>query len=196
MIIMQKILVGLICTFALLAFLMPATIAEDSQNATANITLNETRNVTANISINLTQNATESLTPAANPDATAATSSNDRLKSAPATAQLGAGNAASHTKVLRAGFEKTKPLNNLDVYGNKSTHNLSSSTSPSTAFNASQRLGNVSQFTYNTDIYKPTYNISQYSRTKPIYEVPNNLGSKPVYSISGYPDIKTANSIP
>ncbi len=31
---MQKILVGLICTLALLAYLMPATIAEDSQNAT------------------------------------------------------------------------------------------------------------------------------------------------------------------
>ncbi len=35
---MQKILVGLICTLALLAYLMPASIAEDSQNATANIT--------------------------------------------------------------------------------------------------------------------------------------------------------------
>ncbi|MFZ2472049.1 MAG: hypothetical protein WAW52_08925 [Methanothrix sp.] len=173
---MQKILVGLICTLALLAFLMPATIAEDSQNATVNITLNETQNVTANISINET--------------------SNDTLKSAPATIQMGSGKAASHTTVLRAGFEKTKPLNNLDVYGNKSTHNLSSSTSPSTAFNASQRLGNVSLFTYNTDNYKPLYNISQYSRTKPLYEVPNSLGSKPVYSISGYPEIKTANSIP
>ncbi|MCK9565547.1 MAG: hypothetical protein M0Q43_05805 [Methanothrix sp.] len=163
---MQKILVGLISTLALLAFLMPAIIAEGSQNATANITINET------------SNATES------------------LKSAPATIQMGAGKAASHTTVLRAGFEKTKPLNNLDVYGNKSTHDLSSSTSPGTAFNASQRLGNVSQFTYNTDNYKPLYNISQYSRTKPLYEVPNNLGSKPVYSISGYPEIKTANSIP
>jgi len=159
---MQKILVGLICALALLAYLMPATIAEDSQNATANITLNE----------------------------------NDSPKSAPAATQLGTGNAANHTKVLRAGFAKHKPLNNLDVYGNKSTYNIPSRISPSTAFNVSQRQGNVSQFTYNTDNYRPIYNISQYSRTKPLYEVPDTLSSKPVYSISGYPEIKAANSIP
>jgi hypothetical protein len=62
MINMQKILVGLICTLALLAYLMPAAIAEGSQNATANITLNATQNVTANITINETQNATASIT--------------------------------------------------------------------------------------------------------------------------------------
>ncbi|MDQ1261025.1 MAG: hypothetical protein QG575_206 [Euryarchaeota archaeon] len=205
---MQKNLVSLICTLALLAFLMPATIAEDSQDATANTTLNETKNITANITLNETQNVTaiiaanetqnvtESLKPAANPDATATTPPDNSLESAPAATQLGAGKALSHSKVLRAGFEKTKPLNNLDVYGNKSTYNIPFSTSPSAAFNVSSRLGNVSQFTYNTDNYKPLYNISQYSRTKPLYEVPNNLGSKPVYSISGYPEIKTANSIP
>ena len=205
---MQKILASLICTLALLAFLMPATIAEDSQNATANITLNETQNATANITLNATQNATakimlnetqnvtESLTQAANPDATTAISPDNSLKSAPFATQLGTGNASSHTKVLRAGFEKTKSLNNLDVYGNKSTYNIPSSTSPSPAFNVSQRLGNVSQITYNTDIYKPIYNISQYSRTKPLYEVPDTLSSKPVYSISGYPEIKAVNSIP
>ncbi|MCX6676733.1 MAG: hypothetical protein NTU95_02160 [Methanothrix sp.] len=157
---MQKIHASFICTLALLAFLMPAIIAEDSQFATANITLNVTQNTTGNIT------------------------------------QPGTGFAASHTKVLRAGFEKTKPLNNLDVYGNKSTYNIASSTSSSPAFDISQRLGNVSQITYNTDIYKPIYNISQYSRTKPIYEVPDSLTSKPVYSISGYPKIKVANSIP
>ena len=205
---MQKILASLICTLALLAFLMPATIADSSQNATANITLNETQNATANITLNATQNATakimlnetqnvtESLTQAENSDATMATSPDDSLKSAPTATQMGAGNAASHTKVLRAGFEKTKPLNNLDVYGNKSTYNIPSSTSPSLAFNVSQRLGNVSKITYNTDSYKPIYNISQYSRTKPLYQVPDTLSSKPVYSISGYPEIKAVNSIP
>ena len=205
---MQKILASLICTLALLAYLMPATIAEDSQNATANITLNETQNATANITLNATQNATakimlnetqnvtESLTQAANPDATTAISPDNSLKSAPFATQLGTGNASSHTKVLRAGFEKTKSLNNLDVYGNKSTYNISSSISPSPAFNVSQRLGNVSQITYNTDIYKPIYNISQYSRTKPLYQVPDTLSSKPVYSISGYPEVKAVNSIP
>jgi hypothetical protein len=79
---------------------------------------------------------------------------------------MGVENAASHTKVLRAGFERTKPMNNLDVYGNKSTYNISSSTSPSIASNVSQHLGNASY--------------------KPIYEVPDTPGSKPVYSISGY----------
>jgi hypothetical protein len=184
MIIMQKTLVGLICTLALLAYLMPAAIAENSQNATANNTLNESQNIT------------ESLTQAANPPATTAASTDDSPKSTPVAAKLGTGNAPSHTKILRAGFEKTKPLNNLDVYGNKPTYNIPSSLSPRTAFNVSQRLGNISQFTYNTDIFKPTYNISQYSRTKPIYQVPNNLRSKPVYSISGYPEIKAVNSIP
>ena len=86
---MQKILVGLICTLALLAYLMPATIAEDSQNATANITINETQNVTASITLNETQSAAASVTEAANPD--------DSLKSTPAVAQLGSGNAATHT---------------------------------------------------------------------------------------------------
>jgi hypothetical protein len=206
--IMQKILASLICTLALLAFFMPASIADSSQNATVNITLNETQNATANITLNATQNATakimlnatqnvtESLTQAENPDATMATSPDDSLKNAPNAMQMGAGNAASHTKVLRAGFEKTKPLNNLDVYGNKSTYNIPSRISPSTAFNVSQRLGNVSQLTYNTEIYKPTYNISQYSRTKPLYKVPDALSSKPIYSISGYPKIKAASSIP
>jgi len=173
---MQKNLVSLICTLALLAFFMPAMAAEDSLNATANTTLNETQNATTSITLNATANLTKSQTPAAT--------------------QLGSGKELSHSKVLRAGFEKTKPLNNLDVYGNKSTYNIPFSTSPRAAFNASQRLGNVSQFTYNTDNYKPLYNISQYSRTKPLYEVPDTLTSKPVYSISGYPAIKTANSIP
>jgi len=179
--IMQKILVSLICTLALLALLMPATIADISQNATANITLNETQNIT------------ESLKQAANPDATTAISPDDSLKSAPTSTQMSAGNAAMHTKVLRAGFEKTKPLNNLDVYGNKSIYNIPSSTYPGPAFNVSQRRGNAFKITYNTDIYKPIYNVSQYMRTKPLYEVPDTLTSKPVYSISDYPKIKAVN---
>jgi hypothetical protein len=196
MIYLQKIHASLICTLALLAFLMPATIADSSQNATANITINATQSATAKITLNETQNVTEGLAQAENPDATMATSLDNSLKSAQTATQMGAGNAASHTKVLRAGFEKTKPLNNLDVYGNKSTYNIPSSTSSNPAFKVSQRLGNASKITYNTDIYKPIYNISQYSRTKPLYEVPDTLSSKPVYSISGYPEIKAVNSIP
>ncbi len=194
---MQKNLVSLICTLALLAFLMPAIAAEESHNATKNTTLNETQNTTASIMLNATSNLTEeSLTLAASPEVATTNLADDSSEGASATTQLGTGKAQSHSKVLRAGFEKTKPLNNLDVYGNKSTYNIPFRTSPSAAFNASQRLGNVSQFTYNTDNYKPLYNISQYSKTKPVYEVPGTLSSKPVYSISGYPAIKAANSIP
>jgi hypothetical protein len=172
---MQKNLVSLICTLTLLAFLMPAMVAEDSLNATANATINETQNAT-NIALNATANLTTS--------------------QAPAAIQLGSGKELSHSKVLRAGFAKTKAVNNLDVYGNKSTYNIPYSTSQNAPFDASSRLGNVSQFTYNTDNYKPLYNISQYSRTKPVYEVPGTVSSKAVYSISGYPNIKTVNSIP
>ena len=205
---MQKILASLICTLALLAVLVPATIAEDGQNATANITLNATLNATANVTQNETQNATAAITLNATDNATAFVtpiedqivteniSENGSPESAQSDAKMGAQNATPHTKVLRAGFEKTKPLNNLDVYGNKSTYNIPSSASPSLVFNVSQRRGNISQTTYNTDIYKPIYNVSQYSRTKPLYEVPDTLSSKPVYSISGYPKIKATNSIP
>lgn len=170
-VIMQRISASFICTLALLAFLMPAAIAEDSQNATASIMPAKETNATEDL-INSSQNSVLAIT------------------------QLGAGNAVSHSKVLRAGFEKTKSLNNLDVYGNKSTHEIGSSKSSGPAFDISQRLGNVSQITYNADIYKPIYNLSQYSRTKPIYKVPDTLLSKPVYSISGYPRMMAVNGIP
>ena len=169
--IMQKKIVSLICTMALLAFLMPATIAEDSQNATANITMNGTQNLTGNITLNATENVTASVAPVEIHNAPEVISKNDGQEAAPTATQMGAQNAARHNTVLRAGFEKTKPLNNLDVYGNKSTHNINTS-------------------------YKPIYNVSQYTRTKPIYEVPDTLTSKPVYGISGYPIIKAVNSIP
>jgi hypothetical protein len=204
---MQKYIASLVCTLALLA-LVPATIAEESQNATANITLNETQNATVNVRLNETQNATENITLNATDNVTASVtpvdnlvvaegiSENESSESAPSVTKMGAQNATPHTKILRAGFEKTKPLNNLDVYGNKSIYTIPSSISPSSAFDISQRLGNVSKITYNTDIYKPIYNVSQYSRTKPLYEVPDTLSSKPVYSISSYPKIKATNSIP
>jgi len=202
--IMQKDFVSLICTIALLAFFMPASIAEDSQNVTANITMNSTQNLTGNITLNATENitlnATDNVTASVAPveilKAPEVISKNDSQSSVPAATQMGSQSAARHTTVLRAGFEKTKPVNNLDMYGNKSTYIIPSRTSPSSAFNVSQRLGNLSKISYNTDIYKPTYNVSQYGRTKPLYEVPDTLTSKPVYGISGYPIIKAVNSIP
>lgn len=192
---MRKELVSLVCTLGLLAFFMPAISAEENLNATENTSLNETLNATGNITTNATANLAEALPPK---DATAAIAPDQAASTAQSTssaAQLGSAIAQSHSKVLRAGFEKTKPLNNLDVYGNKSTYNIPFSTSQRAPFEVNQRLGNVSQFTYNTQ-YKPLYNISQYSRNKPTYEVPTSVSSKPTYSISNYPVIKAANSIP
>ncbi len=186
---MQKFIACFICILALLAAAMPVIIAEDKQNSTGNNTLNQTQNVTENITLNETANASQNI--ALDPKLNATKSmTNDAGQN---NTEIGL-SASQHTKVLRAGFEKTKPLNNLDVYGNKSTYNIPSSGATS-AFNLSQRLGNTSKITYNTNT-KPTYNVSQYSRTKPVYEVPSTLSSKPVYSISGYPVIKAANSIP
>ncbi len=121
----------------------------------------DNQNGTANLTLNQTQNATGNIT----------------LNEAQ--------NANQQTRVLRAGFENTKPLDNLGAYGNKSASGIPAGTANKTAFDLSQRLGNVSKFTYNTDIYTPVYNVSQYSRTKPIYEAPGNLASRPVYNISG-----------
>ncbi len=128
---------------------------------------------------------------------------------AAALAQDQASNQAP-SKVLRVGFEKTKPINNLDMYGSKPEYNIEtfsnikpvqntsmlSRVAPKDIFNASQRGGKVATFTYNTGIFKPLYNVSAYSRIKPIYEVPSTLSTKPVYNIAGYPRVKAVNSIP
>ncbi len=114
------------------------------------------------------------------------------------------------SKALRVGFEKTKPVNNLDRYGSKPgydieafaskkpVYNMSmlSRTAPKAAFNASQRTGSVAKLVYNTGIFKPLYNVSAYSNIRPIYDVPGTLSTKPVYNIEGYPRIKAVNSIP
>jgi len=189
---MLKNLASLISALALLA-IFPAANADDGLNATVNATGNITLNITQNLTGSITprsEDATESITPNA-----AASITESEIGIQNASLAAGALNSG-HKKVLRAGFEKTKPLNNLDVYGNKSTYDIPSITPSGSAFDLSQRLGNVSKFTYNTDIYKPIYNISQYSRTKPLYQVPDGLGSKPVYSISGYPTMKAASSMP
>jgi len=191
----QKIIACLICILALLAVSVPVIVAEDNQNVTGNTTQNQTQNVTGNISLNQTQNVTGNISLNETQEATKSITTGVAQNMAQNTTLSGAQSTNPHTKVLRAGFEKTRPLNNLDVYGNKSTYNIPSRNAGS-AFNLSQRLGNASKITYNTNSNKPIYNVSQYSRTKPTYEVPNALSSKPVYSVSGYPEIKAPNSIP
>jgi hypothetical protein len=110
------------------------------------------------------------------------------------TTQNAIENAKSH-KVLRLGFERTKPLNNLDVYGSKTTYDIEARGSNS-SFNVSQRLGNISNITDSTNIYRPFFEVNGYIRVKPTYEAPSNLGRRPVYNITGYPVIKTPSSIP
>jgi len=115
-------------------------------------------------------------------------------------------------KVLRVGFERTKPLNNLDMFDSKPTNNSNSQVissqkpvhnvsmlsriTPKVAFNASQRTGMVAKLTYDTGIFRPFYNVSTYSNAKPIYDVPDSVHKKPVYNIENYPKIKSVNSIP
>jgi hypothetical protein len=161
---MKEITVCFICILAMMAFVLPAVVADADQNALNASTI-------LNASLNASENVSEDTVAVNNTD--------------------------SDTRVLRAGFEKTKPLNNLDVYGNKSVHELgNNSGAAGSAFNASQRLGNVSRFSYNTNNTKQLYNVSEYSRTKPTYQVPSSLSSKPVYDIEKYSAIKAVNSIP
>ncbi len=112
------------------------------------------------------------------------------------TAQNAIEDATKPPKVLRLGFERTKPLNNLDVYGSKATYDIEARGRINSSFNVSQRLGNISNITYNTNIYKPFFEVNEYIRVKPTYEAPSNLGARPVYNITGYPVIKTPSSIP
>jgi hypothetical protein len=186
-------------------------------NATENVSLNATENATDAVA----ENAAEILMPSvaenatAEPKATEApenvtqtpaqeSTENKTVSEAPAAEASAAASAANtvggsqtNTKVLRAGFEKTKAVNDLDVYGNKSLRELGDKSEvPESAFNASQRLGNVSKFNYNTSNTKQLYNVSEYSRTKPMYQVPSSSSSKPVYDIEKYSTIKAPASIP
>lgn len=218
------ILPGVVADSALNATNVSA-ISNETENISLNATENASSNATENVSLNATENttetvvknATEIVTPSVAENATAepeaseapenitqtaaAESTENKTESAAPTitethAANPVGNSQNNTKVLRAGFEKTKALNNLDVYGNKSVHALGDNSGASeSAFNASQRMGNVSKFNYNTSNTK-LYNVSEYSRTKPMYQVPSSSSSKPVYDIEKYSTIKAPASIP
>ena len=157
----------------ILAVLLQAGGADDGQNATLSRDVNQTASLDENISIN------ESLNESQDHGSVIALGSGSR-------------NAG---KVLRAGSGERKAVNNLDVYGNRSVHVIPPQDPAQWAFDISQRVGNVSQFEY-TNSYKPLFSMSQYSRTKAVYQAPSNLSSRQVYSISGYPRIKIASGIP
>lgn len=157
-----------ICLFIaiMLAMLLQAA-GEDGQNATMSPTVNMTAD--KNISINESQDGMSVIA-------------------------LGSGNRNAG-KVLRAGFQEKKAVNDLDVYGNRSVHVIPPQDPAQWAFDISQRVGNVSKFDYSNS-FKPLFSMSPYSRTKAVYQAPSNLSSRPVYSISGYPRIKIASGIP
>jgi hypothetical protein len=169
---MQKTSAYLIGIVLLMACMQLASSADDNRNVTGNVT------------------------GYSNADATLNTSENASQSSAENAAQNASQDSVRHAKVLRAGFEKTRALNNLDVYANRSLHNLETAGQAKSVFNISQRVGNTSSFTANTSIYKPYYTVNEYTRTKANYEAPGNLASRPVYNISGYPVIKAASSMP
>ena len=153
----------------MLAFLLLGAEADDRQNATANLTINQSSSIDES------------------------TSANDSQVQA-AVVSLGSGNRNAG-KVLRTGFQEKKAVNDLDVYGNRSIHVIPPQDPAQWAFDISQRVGNVSKFDYSNS-YKPLFSMSQYSRTKAVYQAPSNLSSRPIYSISGYPRIKIASGIP
>ncbi len=153
----------------MLAFLLLGAEADDRQNATANLTINQSSSVDESMSANDSQVQA-------------------------AVVSLGSGNRNAG-KVLRTGFQEKKAVNDLDVYGNRSIHVIPPQDPAQWAFDISQRVGNVSKFDYSNS-YKPLFSMSQYSRTKAVYQAPSNLSSRPIYSISGYPRIKIASGIP
>lgn len=183
---MQEITKAFIfCSLVLLTTHVTVAISEVSQNATVNQTIDQTINQIENQTTNQTADQTIN----GSKEATS------QINGSSGAIILGSGKAISHDGVLRAGFEKTRPMNDLDVYGNRSAHDISSNSTARAPFDIAQRVGNVSSFTYNA-VYKPFYNISEYSRTKPAYQAPQSLASRSIYNISGYPEIMTANNIP
>jgi hypothetical protein len=165
----------------ILAVLLQAAGADEGQNATLILDVNQTASQDENVSKNesLKESIKESL---------------NESQDHGSVIVLGSG-SRNAGKVLRAGFGERKAVNNLDVYGNRSVHVIPPQDPAQWTFDISQRVGNVSQFDY-TNSYKPLFSMSQYTRTKAVYQAPSNLSSRPVYSISGYPRIKIASGIP
>ncbi|MDM7935155.1 MAG: hypothetical protein QUS08_07180 [Methanothrix sp.] len=98
----------------------------------------------------------------------------------------------NETDILRAGFDRARPLNDLGA--SKEAYIIGKSAKQ--AFNLSQRLGRVGRFSYNTSIFRPIFELPDYREARPAYEPPANLSSRPVYRISGYPAIKMPAGIP
>jgi hypothetical protein len=109
-------------------------------------------------------------------------------------------NPSQGSKVILLGEMNTRSANDLNAPGVRSVIPLGSMILPAlpgqqSPFDLSQRLGKVGMFNFNST-FRPTYNVSAYSRIKPIYEVPNFLKPKPLYDIEAYSRIKAPNAIP
>lgn len=96
---------------------------------------------------------------------------------------------------LRVGFETTKPVNNLDRFGNKSAYNIE-------AYSQNKLLYNTS----NATPVQPVFNVSERSgvpptiiyntgQTKPMVSI-NTSSSLPVYNIATYSPIMMGTPIP
>ncbi len=110
-------------------------------------------------------------------------------------------NPSQGGNALLLGQMNTGPTSYLGAYGSRvAVAALGSMVQPSLPgqkgpFNLSQRMGMPGKFSFNST-YKPTYDVSAYSRIKPLYEIPNFLKPKPLYNIEAYSRIKAPNAIP
>ncbi len=129
-------------------------------------------NITANITPNITLNATGDI---------------------PANASQ---NATRSGRVLRAGWESARASKALGGNASIPKGGIDIGLESKPVFILSQRRGDVSIFTANSDIYTPLFSQNQYRRTKSAYQAPDNLSNREVYNITGYPVIMLPNSIP
>lgn len=109
-------------------------------------------------------------------------------------------NSSQGSRVLLLGEMNTRSANDLSASGAGTAAPLGSMIQPAltgqkSPFDLSQRLGKVGKFGFNST-FRPTYNVSAYSRIKPIYEIPNFLKPKSLYDIEAYSRIKAPNAIP
>lgn len=119
----------------------------------------------------------------------------------PGVLSLDAQNTLQGGNVIQLGQMNTRSASDLGAYGSRpAVAALGSMVQPTLPgqkgpFNLSQRMGMPGKFSFNTT-YKPTYDVSAYSRIKPLYEIPNYLKPKSLYNIETYSRTKAPNAIP
>jgi hypothetical protein len=110
---------------------------------------------------------------------------------------------------LRLGMESTKAVEDLGQYSSgvrsgigdyadsvAQRTSIISLVPDKPAFNLSQRTGQVGRFTHNASLYRPLFNTSDYTRTKPMVAIPESSRQELLYNVSNYPEMMMAASIP